>query len=543
MRALPYGEDGVYVDLEAGEAEDRAARTHALAASLRAAHPAADVVAGAGVVAVFGLGPRERAALLAAPPGAPPDVYTSSAPVCTHRVDVVYDGPDLDDVAARAGVSRAGVIDLHAGRDHVVELVGFLPGFAYMGPIDPRLVAPRRAAPRPRVAAGSVAIAGAYTGIYPLDSPGGWNLLGRSLGPAPFDPSREAPFLFAPGDRVRFRPAPEGEARLARASAAASGGVRAGAAASGDVRASGDAPASAAARAADDARPALVIARAAGIATVQDAGRHGLLGRGMPPSGPLDPALFAAANRAAGNPPGAAAIELLAGSLLVRARGAVALSVDGAPARLLAAGEEARIGEGPGAVRYVAVSGGVGVPVVLGARATLLSAGIGGVSGRPLRPGDALPIGAAPSAPAVAVPVPVAASSPAAPLDEALASTAPAAPDTPIQIDPGPHLDRFPAAALDVLLASGWRASRLRDRTGLRLEGARVPRLGPDLAAPVPMRRGAVQITTDGTPIVLGPDHPTTGGYPVLAVVRPASFAALAQRRPGDPVRFTLARP
>lgn len=84
--------------------------------------------------------------------------------------------------------------------------------------------------------------------------------------------------------------------------------------------------------------------------------------------------------------------------------------------------------------------------------------------------------------------------------------------------------------------------SRLGDRTGVRLEGARVPREGPDLALPAPMIQGAIEITTDGTPIVLGPDHPTTGGYPVLAVLRASSRAALARRRPGDAVRLTSSR-
>jgi KipI family sensor histidine kinase inhibitor len=551
VKVLPYGEGGAYVDLEAGDAPDRAARTHALAAALREVFPGADVVAGAGVVAVFagaagggaagdvggvaadGAGDvvaavraslgarmggawsvRESAPGVSAPDR---DVYTSSAAVRTHWIDVVYDGPDLDDVAARLALSRARVIELHTGREHTVELVGFLPGFAYMGPVDPRLVVPRRSAPRPRVEARSVAIAGAFTGVYPLASPGGWNLLGRGLGPLPFDPSRPEPFLFAPGDRVCFRAV---EAAAAGAGGASAAGAGAGVAAGGSVAA----PRAPSIAVAD--RPALVLARSAGIATVQDAGRPGLLGRGVPPSGPLDPALFSAANRAAGNPFGAAAIELLAGAIHLRARGAVVLSIDGAPAQRLADGEDLRVGEGERAVRYIAVAGGIDVPVVVGARSTLLSAKIGGMDGRVLRAGDELCVGAAPCDPA----------------------RAPAGPephldlphDVPVQIDPGPHLDRFPPGAFDLLLAAAWRVSALRDRTGCRLEGASVPRGGPDLAAPVPMRRGAIQVTTDGTPIVLGPDHPTTGGYPVLAVVRPASLGDLAQRRPGEPVRFRL---
>jgi len=121
-----------------------------------------------------------------------------------HAIEVVYDGPDLDDVARLTGLSPAEVAELHASRVYVVELVGFLPGFGYLSPLDPRLVVPRRASPRPRVAAASLAIAGLYTGIYPLASPGGWHLVGRAVDASLFDPARTPPSLFAPGDRVRF---------------------------------------------------------------------------------------------------------------------------------------------------------------------------------------------------------------------------------------------------------------------------------------------------------------------------------------------------
>jgi allophanate hydrolase subunit 2 len=109
-----------------------------------------------------------------------------------------------------------------------------------------------------------------------------------------------------------------------------------------------------------------------------------------------------------------------------------------------------------------------------------------------------------------------------------------------VEIAAGPHLDRFAPGALERFAAGPWMVSPRSDRVGVRLEGPRVPRDAPDLALPVPMVRGAIQVTTDGTPIVLGPDHPTTGGYPVIAVVRPSSFGALARVRPGATVTFRL---
>jgi KipI family sensor histidine kinase inhibitor len=483
---VPYGSGATFVDLRCEGAPDRVARTHALAAAIRRAWPEADVVVGAGTLAVVGVTADEVRRL--APVGAGED----ASPGRSHTVHVVYDGPDLDAVAAALGVSTAEVVARHAGAEYLVELVGFLPGFAYLGaPPGWPLAVPRRPAPRPRVPAGSVAVAAAFTAIYPFASPGGWNIIGRSVDTVPFDAARDPPVLFGPGDRVRFAPSSSVDPLP-----------------SASPRVDGLAP----------ARGLLIVA-APVCATVQDRGRPGQLGRGIPPSGPLDAEAFAAANVAAGNPIGAAAVEVPQGSLEVEARGGPAVvSVDGEPPVRLAEGERFRVVETDRAVRYLAVSGGVDVPAILGARSTLLAARLGGHLGRPLRRGDLLAVGAdgggAPSR------------SPAAPFRR----------DDVLLVDPGPHRGRFPPGAYEALLAGGWRVSRLGDRVGVRLEGARVRREGLDLALPAPMIRGAIEITTDGTPIVLGPDHPTTGGYPVLAVLRASSQSALARRRPGEAV-------
>jgi inhibitor of KinA len=118
-------------------------------------------------------------------------------------IPVRYDGPDLDDVASRTGLSRDEVIRRHSAPEYRVYLLGFAPGFAYLGDLDPSLVLPRRSAPRTRVPAGSVAIAGAQTGVYPLTTPGGWHLIGTTP-LAMFDPAREPAVLLRVGDRVRF---------------------------------------------------------------------------------------------------------------------------------------------------------------------------------------------------------------------------------------------------------------------------------------------------------------------------------------------------
>lgn len=122
-----------------------------------------------------------------------------------HVIDVTYDGVDLDAVASACGLSASEVVERHSGRDYTVDILGFVPGWAYLSELDPQLQLPRRTQPRPRVAAGSVAIAAAQTGVYPLDTPGGWHIIGRTSALL-FDPQREPAALLAPGDTVRFRP-------------------------------------------------------------------------------------------------------------------------------------------------------------------------------------------------------------------------------------------------------------------------------------------------------------------------------------------------
>ena len=124
------------------------------------------------------------------------------------RVPVCYGGafgPDLEAVALHAGMSHAHVIECHSSRTYRVFMLGFVPGFAYMAAVDPRIAMPRRQTPRVRVAAGSIGIAGFQTGIYPIDTPGGWQVIGRTP-LKPFDSVRSEPFLLKAGDSVRFYP-------------------------------------------------------------------------------------------------------------------------------------------------------------------------------------------------------------------------------------------------------------------------------------------------------------------------------------------------
>ncbi|CAO97362.1 5-oxoprolinase subunit PxpB [Erwinia tasmaniensis] len=130
----------------------------------------------------------------------------------TIDIPVIYGGhygPDLDEVARHSDMSASQVVACHAAMDYVVYFIGFQPGFPYLGGLDQRLHTPRRAEPRVRVPAGSVGIGGSQTGVYPVDAPGGWQLIGQTKTPL-FTPAQEPPVLLRPGDRVRFVPQKEG---------------------------------------------------------------------------------------------------------------------------------------------------------------------------------------------------------------------------------------------------------------------------------------------------------------------------------------------
>lgn len=139
---------------------------------------------------------------------APSAEIVTGTDVAEHVIPVRYDGPDLEEVARRTGLTSHEVIERHAGRVYTVYLIGFVPGWAYLGDLDPAIELPRRDQPRTRVPAGSVAIAGRQTGVYPLDTPGGWHLIGRTS-TTMFDPMADPPATLAAGDRVRFVPTTE----------------------------------------------------------------------------------------------------------------------------------------------------------------------------------------------------------------------------------------------------------------------------------------------------------------------------------------------
>jgi len=441
------------------------------------------------------------------------------------RIDVVYDGPDLDTVGELTGLGREGAARLHARTRWTVAFVGFAPGFAYLVAPHDQLRVARRAEPRTRVPAGSVAVGGAYSAVYPRESPGGWQLIGRS--PAVmWNADSEPPAALAAGDRVRFTPV-----REAAVLAAPPAGRPA-----------------AAPRPATPAGPALVIEKPGFQATVQDAGRPGFGHLGVGRSGALDPESLAEANWLAGNPAGAAGLEIAPGGFECRAAGDLVLAVTGAavpltvsesgPVRdqrpapfrtpfLLRAGERLSFGPPRAGFRsYLAVRGGVAVAPVLGSRATDTLSSVGPP---PLRGGAVLPVGAG-TAGDVRYPD----GPPAAPLPARTAVL-------PVAL--GPRDDLFTPAAVKRLFASTWTVGTAADRVGLRLSGSDGS-LPVDGAAELPsegMATGSIQVPPSGNPILFLADHPVTGGYPVIGVVEAGALRLAGQLAPGDRIVFERA--
>lgn len=206
MTIRAFGEGALLVELEQRLDEAIAARAAAIADAWEARGLGAAVPAYASVLL--------RYDPLATPPAeaerAAAEVLRLPPPAAARRgrlveIPVRYDGPDLEETADRSGMSAADLVAAHAGREYRAYFLGFMPGYAYLGTLDPRIRAPRLASPRQRVPAGSVAVIDGQTAVYPLDSPGGWRLIGRT-DVRVFDPAADPPVLIAAGDRVRFVP-------------------------------------------------------------------------------------------------------------------------------------------------------------------------------------------------------------------------------------------------------------------------------------------------------------------------------------------------
>jgi inhibitor of KinA len=204
LRIQPLGDAALLAEL--GTRLDTALNTRAiaLAAALKKRRDVRQAIAGyASVTVQFDPEQATHESLGAAIERLAARRPSMAAPGRLHRIPVTYDGPDIEAVAARLDLSTEQIVEIHTRPVYRVFLVGFVPGWAYLGPLAEELELPRRHVPRTKVPAGSVAIAGRQTGIYPLPTPGGWHLIGRTKVRL-FLPDSDPPCLFRAGDRVKF---------------------------------------------------------------------------------------------------------------------------------------------------------------------------------------------------------------------------------------------------------------------------------------------------------------------------------------------------
>ena len=525
-RIREAGDSTILVEL--GEGIDPAvnARAVALAARLRVEPPSgvSDVVPTFRSVAVCFDPLRTdlellKARILSLPAEA---AGTDERPLVEVPVEYGGDaGPDLESVAAATRLTPADVVARHTARDYRVFMIGFLPGFAYMGTVDASIAAARHSSPRVRVPPGSVGIAGQQTGIYPQASPGGWRIIGRTT-MRPFDTHRSPPSLFAPGDRVRFVPVPPGSLGSFDAAWTARSGAF--------VLVPGT-------RAVTILRPGL-------MTTVQDSGRPGHQHEGVPVSGAMDVASMRAANRAVGNPSTAAALEITLGGVEARLEHAGVLAVTGAdlaatldgravlPGTAMphAAGSVVRFeARRRGARAYLALDGGLALPPCLGSRSTDLASALGGLDGRRLQAGDRVPVEPPPAGRRGGPSGPPATQTALRPLPPGGAR---------VRVLPGPHGEWFPPAALDRLCRTRYEVTSESNRMGYRLRGAEpLPREAGDMISDATCA-GGLQVPPSGQPILLLADRQVTGGYPIIATVITADLPVVGQLAPGDWIEF-----
>jgi KipI family sensor histidine kinase inhibitor len=420
------------------------------------------------------------------------------------EIPVRYDGEDLADVAGLTGLSVEEVIRRHTESEFTVAFCGFAPGFGYLVGGDPALHVPRRQSPRTKIPAGSVALAGAFSGVYPQASPGGWQIIGTTP-ETMWDLSRDPPALFQPGHRVRFFD-------LEKKTVSHSGVA---------TKPSVTPPVTVA-----DSAIAIKVLAAPMPALFQDLGRFGQTGQGVSSSGALDQGAVKAANRVVGNPAGTPCLEITLGGFSFEVSGRAVIALTGAPSPIsirdasgrtsaaqtyqpisLEAGDVVTLGQAPAGMRsYLAIRGGFAVRPVLGSASTDTLAVVGPAV---VKAGTVLTVGNDTSALT------------SVSLHEAPAFDHPEVSEiVTLDVIMGPRADWFTEAGIATLSSQLWRVTPQSNRVGIRLSGA-APLERRDTAE-LPSEgtaTGAIQVPHSGQPVLFLADHPLTGGYPVIGTV------------------------
>lgn len=428
-------------------------------------------------------------------------------------IPVCYDeefGCDLEFVASANGISKEEVVSVHQQKEYNVYMMGFLPGFAYMGEVDNAIATPRKKSPRANVEEGSVGIAGKQTGIYPIPSPGGWQIIGRTP-LCLFDLQKENPFLFKTGESIRFHAITKEEFYRIKNQQKKNTLID-------QKENKGDA----------------IIIKPGIFSTLQDGGRFGYRSYGLPHSGAMDDKAYHIANALAGNPKNAAAIECTMGGLMIRFNKNAGIAITGAGIAFV---NHQKINfyqplsvfrndlleikyNNDGIRSYIAVSGGFAAPEIMNSRSTYSRANLGSM----LKKGDVLTFDNVLPASTKKMP--------AALLVPTYSQHA------TIRIIKGPENDWIKPESIPQFYSQKFTLTNDCDRMGYKLQGNPLFLSNTSELLSTAVTRGTIQLTPDGQLIILMNDCQTTGGYPRVAQIAAGDLCIIAQLKPGDTVRF-----
>lgn len=443
-------------------------------------------------------------------------------------IDVIYDGEDLAEVADILGLSIPQLIERHTKATWKVAFIGYAPGFAYCVGDDPIFNVPRRSTPRTRIRAGSVGLAGTFSGIYPRESPGGWQMLGHT-NEKMWDLSRPKPSLLQPGQVVRYRAVTETiEVNDPTQASEAE-----------ETRQENQTDAAASGNYFEVIRPGTQL-------LIEDLGRPGQLRLGVGAAGAADKRSLRGANRTVGNPQAAPALEIAGGGAQIKFNCDTVVAFTGAsgPRSIVSAdgqefplkrglpvavepGDTVKIGAFHRGLRgYLAVRGSFDIePQLLSCSTDTMS----GIGPNPLQTGDRIKLGDYPVTASVE-------------FDERLYPKLPTHDEViTLQITLGPRTDWFTSAALKTLEQQEWTVTPQSNRVGVRLHGP-IPlerEITEELVSEGAVR-GAIQVPADGQPVIFLADHPVTGGYPIIGAISSKDLDVTGQLAPGMKVKFQV---
>ena len=448
------------------------------------------------------------------------------APGTHHQLPVYYSpetGDDLLSTAQQLNLSPQQLVQQHSSQLYRVYVTGFLPGFPYMGILPTELFTKRKEQPRLAVPAGSVAIAGEQTGIYPFESPGGWNLIGRTPVRL-FQPEADQPFLLKAGDTVCFQPITKKEFETTFAQQAPPQLLPE-----------------------PEGEDILELLQCGFLTTLQDQGRNGYRQYGVPKAGCMDPLSAQLANRLVGNDPGAPVLELTQSPHRFLIKKDTLAAFSGGGLQPEACGSELPLNQAlllkagsvvecrkllPGYRLYMSVGGGFSAHSFLNSCATDLRMQVGGLQGRSLKKGDRLLQQQDLSflqqqLKGILEQSTLSLNVPALPLS---AHT--------IRVVEGPEWQKIDETSQHSFWEQQFTISPQSNRMGYRINSQQPVRYTGSELISSPVTEGTIQLTPSGECIILMADGQTIGGYPRIAQVIKADLPLLAQKKPGDQIRL-----